>query len=129
MATKVTDLMVGDWIHNNDTNDNRQIWPIAYQTTSPIKGMVATLEDCNCEPVPLTDAILKANGFHREGGVSYWHEGGRDASIIYWSKEKTELIIGCPSDDYFVKMPVRYVHELQHAFRLAGIDKEIKLEK
>lgn len=130
MATKVTDLMVGDWIHNNYTNENYQLWNAFFsQATNFDKRMDATLEDCNCEPVPLTDEILKANGFHREGGVSYWHEGGRDASIIYWSKEKTELIIGCSSDDYFVKMPVRYVHELQHAFRLAGIDKEIKLEK
>ena len=102
MATKVTDLMVGDWIHNNYTNDNYQLWPSFFsQATDFGKRMDATLEDCNCEPIPLSDAIL----------------------------EKTELIIGCPSDDYFVKMPVRYVHELQHAFRLAGIDKEIKLEK
>ena len=130
MATKVTDLMVGDWIRNNYTNDNYKLWPSFFsQATDFGKRKDATLEDINCEPVPLTDEILNVNGFNRKGGVSYWHEGGRDASIIYWSKEKTELIIGCPSDDYFVKMPVRYVHELQHAFRLAGIDKEIKLEE
>lgn len=134
----VKDLMINDWV--NAVIDG-EVYP------SVITKMERDTEDFKVEflavprdweegdffdeiqPIPLTDAILKANGFNREGGVSYWHEGGRDASIIYWSKEKTELIIGCSHDDYFVKMPVRYVHELQHAFRLAGIDKEIKLEE
>ena len=80
------------------------------------------------EPIQITDAILKANGFNREGGASYWHEGDRDACILYWSEDKEQLVIGSPCDDCMVKMNVRYVHELQHAFRLAGIDKEIKLE-
>ena len=80
------------------------------------------------EPIPLTGDILKANGFNREGGASYWHEGDRDACILHWSKDKDQLVIGSPCDECMVKMNVRYVHELQHAFRLAGIDYEIKLE-
>ena len=50
MATKVTDLMVGDWIHNNYTNDNYQVWRTFFsQATNYGKRMDATLEDCNCD--------------------------------------------------------------------------------
>ena len=27
-----------------------------------------------CFPIPLTSEILEANGIHREGGASYWHD-------------------------------------------------------
>lgn len=126
MATKVTDLMAGDWIHSNDTNDNRQIWPIGYQTTSPIKRMDVTLEDCNCEPIPLSDDILKKTGFQ------YFHKNF--ASLSYDHPFKLEKVEWPNGDDIGLWMlgglfKIRYVHELQHAFRLAGIDKEIKLEE
>jgi hypothetical protein len=124
---RAKELMIDDWVYNTHNRQNEQVAEIGSGLVMLAYNDLYEYEEI--EPIPLNDVILKANGFNREGGASYWHEGGRDASIIYWSKEKTELIIGCPSDDYFVKMPVRYVHELQHAFRLAGIDKEIKLEE
>ena len=127
MATKVTDLMVGDWIHNNYTNDNYQLWPSFFsQATDFGKRMDATLEDCNCEPVPLTDAILKKMGFQ------YFHKNF--ASLSYDHPFKLEMVEWPNGDEIGLWMlggliKIRYVHELQHAFRLAGIDKEIKLEE
>ena len=122
--------MIGDWVLDKAVSDNPvQIEQINEKTVHYKRGngyMSAGVE--LLEPVLLTDAILKANGFNREGGASYWHEGDRDACILYWSEDKEQLVIGSPCDDCMVKMNVRYVHELQHAFRLAGIDKEIKLE-
>lgn len=123
---KPTELMIFDWVYNTHNRKPEQVAEIG-------SGLVMLdyndlYEYNEIEPIPLTGEILKANGFRREGGASYWHEGDRDSCILHWSKDKTELIVGCPSDDYFVKMPVRYVHELQHAFRLAGIDYKIKLE-
>ena len=128
MTTK--ELMIGDWVLDKAVSDNPvQIEQINEKNVHYKRGngyMSAGVE--LLEPVLLTDAILKANGFNREGGASYWHEGDRDAYILYWSEDKEQLVIGSPCDDCMVKMNVRYVHELQHAFRLAGIDKEIKLE-
>lgn len=122
--------MIGDWVLDKAVSDNPvQIEQINEKNVHYKRGngyMSAGVE--LLEPVLLTDAILKANGFNREGGASYWHEGDRDACILYWSEDKEQLVIGSPCDDCMVKMNVRYVHELQHAFRLAGIDKEIKLE-
>ena len=128
MTTK--ELMIGDWVLDKAVSDNPvQIEQINEKNVHYKRGngyMSAGVE--LLEPVLLTDAILKANGFYREGGASYWHEGDRDACILYWSEDKEQLVIGSPCDDCMVKMNVRYVHELQHAFRLVGIDKEIKLE-
>ena len=128
MTTK--ELMIGDWVLDKAVSDNPvQIEQINEKNVHYKRGngyMSAGVE--LLEPVLLTDAILKANGFNREGGASYWHEGDRDACILHWSEDKKQLVIGSPCDDCMVKMNVRYVHELQHAFRLAGIDKEIKLE-
>ena len=128
MTTK--ELMIGDWVLDKAVSDNPvQIEQINEKNVHYKRGngyMSAGVE--LLEPVLLTDAILKANGFNREGGASYWHEGDRDACILYWSEDKEQLVIGSPCDDCMVKINVRYVHELQHAFRLAGIDKEIKLE-
>lgn len=128
MTTK--ELMIGDWVLDKAVSDNPvQIEQINEKNVHYKRGngyMSAGVE--LLEPVLLTDAILKANRFNREGGASYWHEGDRDACILYWSEDKEQLVIGSPCDDCMVKMNIRYVHELQHAFRLAGIDKEIKLE-
>ena len=123
---KSEELMIDDWVYNTHNRQNEQVAEIG-------SGLVMLAyndlyEYDEIEPIPLTDAILKTNGFNREGGASYWHEGDRDACILYWSEDKKQLVIGSPCDDCMVKMNVRYVHELQHAFRLAGIDKEIKLE-
>ena len=113
MPTKVKDSMVGDWIHNNYTNDNYQLWPSFFsQATNFGKRMDVTLKDCNCEPVPLTDEILKKNGFEVKVGPS-----GKYQLTIEGVNCRVDFNI------------IEYVHELQHALRLCGIDKEIKLEE
>ena len=126
MATKVTDLMVGDWIHNNYTNKNYQVWRTFFsQATDFGKRMDATLEDCNCEPVPLTDEILKKNGFdyHHKNFAALTYNHPFQLEMEQWPDENG---IGLWSVNGIIK--IRYVHELQHALRLCGIEKEIKLE-
>ena len=120
------ELMIDDWVYNTHNRQNEQIAEIGSGLVMLAYNELYEYDEI--EPIPLTDEILKANGFNREGGASYWHEGGHHACILYWNEEKVQLIIGSPYEDCMVKMNVRYVHELQHAFRLACIDKEIKLE-
>ena len=120
------ELMIGDWVMNTYNQKPEHVCEIRERMVMLDYNDLYDYDDI--EPVPLTDAILKANGFNHRGGASYWHEGDRDACILHWSEDKEELVIGSLHDDYMIKMNVLYVHELQHAFRLAGIDKEIKLE-
>ena len=116
---KANELMIGDWVFIKD-------YPIRAlpQRVRPEHYVRSLVE---FEPIPITTEILKKNGFKREGGASYWHEGDRSACILHWSKDKEQLVVGSLCDDYMVKMNVRYVHELQHALRLCGIEKEIIL--
>ena len=119
------ELMIGDFVMNTYNRKPEQVCEIRERMVMLDYNDLYDYDEI--EPIPLIDAILKANGFNREGGVSYWHKGDRDACVLHWSEDKKQIVIGSPCDDFMVKMNVRYVHELQHAFRLAGIDKEIKL--
>lgn len=69
------------------------------------------------EPIPLTKEIFELNGF--------WEEGGGFAKQFFgvglfttW-KSKVEdvqcILVGT------VEVPLRYVHDLQHALRLCGL--------
>ena len=131
---KANELMIGDllkWKEQPGFNDEDRNMVLCvkniFDDAIKIDGRFELYHISLFEPIPLTQEILEKNGFKREGGASYWREGGRDACVIHWSKDKEQLIIGSPCDDCMVKMNVRYVHELQHAFRLAGIEKEIVL--
>lgn len=127
---KVKQLMIGDWIHNNFTGEDFQVWPsfLAQATDYHGKMLDTTLDELNSEPIPLTNAFLKANGFKRKGGASYWHEGKQNACIIHWNENKNELIIGSNQFDGMFRCYVHYVHDVQHAFAFFGIDKDFVLK-
>ena len=68
------------------------------------------------EPIPLTAEILEKNGFVLDG-ESWWY---KDFRIVLSSSKGVSLVCGR-------QIKFCYVHELQHALRLCGIDKEIIL--
>lgn len=79
------------------------------------------------KPIPVTAETLEKNGFYYENNVGHVLEH-YDYEIIYnmWGHELRILenrkqILNL---EYFDKM---YVHELQHALRLCGINKEIEI--
>lgn len=110
---KSTELMIGDWVlyHKHIT-----------QKITSIHPDYDDWDDLN--PVPLTDKILKVNGFeyrHKNfASLSYDHPF--QLELFEWPDENG---IGTWMLGDIIK--IRYVHELQHAMRLAGIDKEIIL--
>ena len=123
---KAKELMIGDWVMNTHNRKPEQVCEIMERLVMLDFNDLYDYDEI--EPIPLTDEILRVNGFRREGGTSHWYEGDRNVCILHWSKDKEQLVIGYPSDDCMIMMNVRYIHELQHAFRLAGIDKDIKVE-
>ena len=98
-------------------------------------------EDVNGEdinPIPLTPEILENNGFTGGEYKSYtgdvWYlkeEGFRKIGLTMSRKESTlwgEKIKPLSPDSIghnFAVPNIKYVHELQHALRLCGINKEI----
>lgn len=126
---KAENLMIGDWVlHDGEPYQIRQLgiygvdrdgedYP-AVCVGKP-KGIGLIIERNEIEPIPLTDEFLEQNGFERVNG---------DYQDVFYVYDGIELLI---DDGYTLfgqcKMPIKYVHELQHALRLCGINKEIEI--
>lgn len=82
------------------------------------------------EPIPLTPEILLKNGFVRSEKSSRKPYQIRNCSTyisIVSGRLNARLIKGNGKPMNAVQVDCRYVHELQHALRLCGIEKEIEL--
>lgn len=124
---KVKELMIGDLVYDGNS--------IAQVTGITCDGIIETThnQSSNIElirPIPLTVEILEKNGLEKDNhgrlyGEYFDEDVNNDLEIsvddktgeIWWSYNWAEY--------YIIRL--RYVHELQHALRLCGIEKEIVL--
>jgi hypothetical protein len=151
---KANELMIGDWVFAVDcarpnayrvTKVNAQPengeYPI--HIDRPADGLPYTFLDFDqVAPIPLTGEILERNGFGKvldEYGmeryryfnnagdcyikISLYDRGARDwiVEIVNYDKFNDNKI------DYKNRSVFLKVHELQHALKLCGIDKDIVL--
>jgi hypothetical protein len=84
-------------------------------------------------PISLTPEILEKNGFENKSRQTIKYIVSAEFSSIYISYWNRRLSI-MKTDDYRKKhnrnrihIDCNYVHELQHALRLCGIEKEIEI--
>lgn len=138
---KPEELSVGDWV--NVLNYHYDGSPKVAQVDGIVKkhgtyylqfGSALSAEIDRCEPIPITPEILEKNGFkgkmyavldispdlyleyyYHEHRLREWWTG-----IDEWNNhaEVKEIVFKCQC---------HYIHELQHALRLCGIEKEIVL--
>ena len=118
---RAEELMIGDWVKHHyldyEGKDVYRVFKVSqirtlfdgkYFAWSDEIGAVAKVKDL--EPIPLTSEFLKENNIYAELGP-----GG-----LYQLKlEGINCRVECNI--------IRYVHQLQHALRIAGIEKEIEL--
>lgn len=128
---KANELMIGDYVIRKNV-PNEILIVVAIDSIRGIvyldlDGLGITEKIENIEPIPLTTEILEKIGFWCEHNVGYVTEE-YEYEIIYstWNHElrilkNREQILKLK---YFDEM---CVHELQHALRLCGIEKTIKL--
>lgn len=131
---KANELMIGDWVEVIQNGNP------AYAQIQMIDGYGdnATYNECICDgiyynineikPIPLTTEILELNGWQ----YGYWEDEYENDE--YFTNEtigfdlhindKKEFEIRCVDA---VNITLKFVHELQNALRLCGIDKEIVL--
>jgi len=141
--------MIGDWFRYSYTIDGREkvktfrisrienelgkyyVWGNGY-------GRMCYPD--RLEPIPITPEILEKNGFNKLGfeGWEFDSEEERiqDCPIytILWRRDYpsphntslkiTSFVAGIGN---FNRFDIKYVHDLQHALRLCGIDKTIEL--
>ena len=142
MATlKISDLSVGDWVRYRDINGkierlgvvgDEERLSIAVESDIGTKYQFLYIE--NIEPIPITAEILEKNGVFR-------HERDDDNQELivlsnhfimartYTDVDWWRVLIydeELPSKELFNGI-IYSVHQLQHAIRLAGHDKEINL--
>ena len=129
MATlKISDLSVGDWIQNNygDFVKVAGIWQdgnLNYQVDILRDGVIATILPCNLYPIPITAEILEKNGFEcieEDADTALY---GTPSCSIFHTKGTLRYRLDTPQ----ASVVCWNIHDLQHALRLAGVDKEINL--
>lgn len=142
---KIEDLSVGDWVcytgkRIDGIGPNRKITYIERDTCGLLIGLdygafhysSAKIEDI--VPIPITPEILEKNGFVKESEVGYerfeWRENGSVAITLNrdsFSQSETFVLSTFKIGINSWLLKIGHVHELQHAIRLAGIDKEIEV--
>ena len=138
MATlKTSDLSVGDWVKCGQWSG--RIQRIAMHDGETVEVIIeADLGRLymykrvdEIYSIPITPEILETNGFVKNGGVYIW--SNKKHRVFVCLKEGSRSIDIEEMDEQFVTMSSRigvtqlYAHQLQHALKLAGVDKEINL--
>ena len=119
---KASEVMLGNWVMKPSREDRESL----------VKGQIE-LEDfyleeewetiSNCLPIPLTDEILEKNGFIETKETHIIEDLG--VAIIYGKYERLdEDKMLCHGNSLW---PIKYVHQLQNALCLCGVNKEIVL--
>ena len=120
---KANELMIGDWVRCTDPKPFRieQIDGVEEQVYGDDGFFVDTGD---LRPIPLTAEILEKNGFDMDGYVVHFKEDEHYMLEMVFEDDELRWTINC--DEYTI-MNFEYVHELQHALRLCGVEKEIIL--
>jgi hypothetical protein len=119
-----TELMIGDWVSVEDL--------IRCRVDKIFQDYVVCLDKRDNEiignimPIPITVEILEKNGFEQTGDSTFSiSDDGMRFNVTWWSK--TMFNVGfyrrgnnSPSEQCCLN--VCYVHELQHALRLCGMN-------
>lgn len=129
------ELMIGDWVCTEHDSTPRQIDWIRTGEVGLFWNKVVTPP--YLVPIPLTPEILEKNGFEMvskrddNAGTMERYFYPRIGYVYRFSNGEWEVdLIGYGrgfSGAAKYRGVIKYVHELQHALRLCGIDKSIEL--
>lgn len=129
---RIEDLSVGDWVQDKKGSIAQIIgienWSDGYALNVRINGTdVGCVSANEIEPIPLTPEILEKNGFKKNGEYNEWNIGTwRTPYLLGVSLERPAITIKWNGSSVFIDQ-AKYVHQLQHALRLAKSQREIIL--
>lgn len=135
---KEEELMIGDWVIYD--NEPHQIQEIIYGGVT-IECWPKIISEI--KPIPITNEILVKNGFdeqwHDMSSLIIFNSSNDEVSTVKYNYHSSTISISVRPFRLVNKRNEReqtieaigcmYVHELQHALRLCGIDKKIKLNE
>ena len=145
------ELMIGDWVYAKVQVDDTGTEPVFERTpkrvtdlTNSINGIyvegTSQFAGAEIEPIPLTQEVLEKNGFVcvevGDNGIgtpakfrnrfekwecrTQWH-----TFHVFYDRIRHSFSLNAAYSNHIEGM--QYVHELQHALRISGIDKEVEL--
>lgn len=124
---KASELMIGDWVYNTHNRKPEQVCEIRERMVMLDYNDLYDYDEI--EPIPLTAEILERNGFEAERNVGYVYNDWNETEVIFDTFDhrlrilyRRDVVLDIEEWDF-------PVHMLQHALRLCGVDKEIKLEE
>ena len=128
---KVEDLMLGDWVQVEGIPlrvgglSNYDIYVDLFRgNESEVYSQIWADEMDSIQPIPITPEILEKNGWEHK-----WWWVHPSTSICFQEKITGDFRVmpdtECDKRDWFTT--IKYVHELQHLYKLCGIEKEIVL--
>jgi len=131
---KANEIQIGDWLYYKGQFN---AFPFKVESITkkkvgyhaePNEHRIYYLRLSECKPIPLTPEILEKNGFElKEGEIGMYGV----TTVPHYLCKGVPFEVFCDGDPFAIwfKEPVniKYVHELQHALRLCGIDKTIEL--
>lgn len=117
-------LMVGDWIFNTNSREYEQVQEILCISVMLNYNDIYNADEI--EPVKLTPEILARNGFTT---LQFYSElvisNANEHTHVMW--DGSHLTAKKMGQGTIELARCYYVHQLQQALRLLGIEKEIKL--
>lgn len=125
---KISELSVGDWVRYDRGTDAVQIMGIYVRNNQECvvmsdsyfpDGVIGFVE--RIKPIPLTHEILEKNGF--EENCERWYNSEARMEFEQYKCGWCRTINCGEYSVYFIK----YVHQLQRALRLEGVEKEIEV--
>lgn len=131
---KATDLMIGDYLYDEFGNICVVRYLADVITLENLEGPNAgeMILGTEFEGITLTASVLYRNGFKIDGYAVL--EIDKETHLEYYFPEHSLRKVWCGIDEWdnhaekaeiTFQCQCFYVHELQHALRLCGIDKEI----
>lgn len=140
------EIMLGDWLCLTTNHQPQKIVNVEQlENNVTIIGLVDKDGDYDAlylnelEPIKLTKEILEKNGWKKCKGEDEFHvkyQCDYEDLIVEWRNIFTTIpglfgYFSCTNpytlSEIINGLPLNYVHELQHALRLCGIEKEIIL--
>jgi len=130
---KAADLMYGDWVEVYDMDCSWERHQIAVIEPGIVIFKDESFNEVNIddiEPVLLTSEILEKNQVCRKGTIIQLLDDLIKVYVTVWNESNHNFILsisgGCKEKVLLTKH-IKYVHELQHALKLCGINIEIEL--
>ena len=132
---KANELMIGDWVLYNETS--QQILEISGIDDEVYLETDELVHQSEIQPIPLTPEILEKNGF-KNGKLNvspqyYLEDNGVFIGVTLKDIPDKHKGIDIAKGRLFFQLDVSrmeeplYIHQLQHALKLCGINKDILL--